>query len=444
MSTELLVAGLSLAVVALVGVLVLKGRRVRADVFDLAESPQSGPRVSGGLAHTESSPEEIILGPADNPRVSLRLAQPADLSLRREPMKLPAPILEGLAPLLQQVPRVLVEGVNAGANVWRTVLHFSPETWKGIADGSLELMNSAKMGGAFRGMARSARTKEIVEHANITFEVSPVTVAVAIWQIAALITAQKFLSDINARLARLERGLASIRGFLDDQATGTLEGNVAYLRDRAETLGEGRLVPAELLNIGNQLEEIDRESRAAASLMMKQLARATEEIKSAKWDALWSAEEEAGEARSQINRASQVATAFLVANHVRLITASLRGAMGLNQAYSERSLQSIREEIAKEDNEWLRLKSTVEAKLPTLKASLQRDGTDHRQQETVAVILGEATAHRRQKLDQLLLSTEELTEALLANNRAADLPMQLELEINDRGEVISSNRLLAS
>lgn len=63
----------------------------------------------------------------------------------------------------------------------------------------------------------------------------------AIWSIASLITAQKHLSDINAKLASLEKGIESIRNFLDAQRLSKITGTISYLKQIYPVISGGDL-----------------------------------------------------------------------------------------------------------------------------------------------------------------------------------------------------------
>lgn len=85
-------------------------------------------------------------------------------------------------------------------------------------------------------MARDAQGR-IVEHGRLVQAgMSPVAGVAIVWQILAIITAQKFLSDINKRLANIESAINEIKGMIDLQEWSKIEGAYKYLAENLNKL----------------------------------------------------------------------------------------------------------------------------------------------------------------------------------------------------------------
>jgi len=92
---------------------------------------------------------------------------------------------------------------------------------------------------------------------------------VAVWQIAAIITAQKFLADIDKRLANIERGLSNILSYLEDRDQAKLKAWSQRLCEMAHAAREQQFNTAETAALAHQLESIDREAQELTELYLR-------------------------------------------------------------------------------------------------------------------------------------------------------------------------------
>lgn len=159
------------------------------------------------------------------PLVQIRRAQLAQAP-SVEPVPVGASLKSRLGAVVSQLPGVLAGASYLAAN--RFVLSFSPQVSRGLADGTYHLAKSAE--GGFRAFAQSADGK-IVEQ-GVLFSskgLQLAAVAATVWQLAAMITAQKYLVDINQSLQRIEKGLGEIKAMLESEEVGKIQGNVDYM-----------------------------------------------------------------------------------------------------------------------------------------------------------------------------------------------------------------------
>lgn len=440
-----------LVIVAANAVLVgfIVGRR-RASRRDSAVSslPHAPTAVAVGLegvgeVATPSSPRpnELVLGAPEAPAISVR-ALPPDLEARgREPVSLPPSTKTALAPLLQHAPRVLVEGAAAGRSVVGLAMVFSPETTKAVSEGVLQLTPSASMDGAVRAIARSADGK-FVEHANLMTKVNPAAVVTAVWQVAALVTAQKFLADINARLATIEKGVAAILEFLEDQVSAELHADLAYLRDRAETLQAGTVSERELAVIVQALDDIDRRGRARADLATRRLARHRAKVASGSWSATWSAAEQETAARTAIGEAENRAAIGLLAVQLRLLAVAVRSGLNLQGEFTMRAAQAATTDLERLREEWSAFDRSVADKLVEIGATFQRAETDRKQRLAVRAALVDTTLRLNEGTGSTLSTAEQLRRTMLSAARDAERPLELLVEVDQSGQVLRADRML--
>lgn len=170
------------------------------------------------------------------------------------------------------VSSLIQHGVGIGSTA-RTLLssavtmRFASEVTCGLADGSLAIMKSAQ--GGLRGMAVDS-TGKIVGQVSLDAIGKGAAAATAIWQVAAMVTAQKFLADIDAKLGNIERGVAEVKEWLEDERQAELVGQAQKLRSYARTLAEP-VSQEEALAMLTSLEHMDLQARqrmaADAALM---------------------------------------------------------------------------------------------------------------------------------------------------------------------------------
>lgn len=82
-------------------------------------------------------------------------------------------------------------------------------------------------------------------------------VAAASWQIAAIATAQHYLAEINARLQRLEDGVAAIHFFQHEEKRAELRAAIHLLRQYHDAIARGELHAGETQAIYQKLEDLE-------------------------------------------------------------------------------------------------------------------------------------------------------------------------------------------
>lgn len=172
----------------------------------------------------------------------------------REVEALPTELGHALEPVLRSIPALANVVASSGGLVRVT---FSPEVTKGLADGSFKLMQRV---GGFQATARDSSGLTVGNGVfNLDRTVSSVAVVSAIWQILSVVTAQKFLSDINKRLASIEEGVKRLETWLDSQEQGKFIGSMKYMATISRQKSAQFSVD-QSGSIKNQLESIFHES----------------------------------------------------------------------------------------------------------------------------------------------------------------------------------------
>lgn len=136
------------------------------------------------------------------------------------------------------IPQALVGlGMLREAVRGRYIVRFSAATRARLLDGTYDFMRDSV--GRVHAIAVDAHTRTIAEHGVIETAGRLAPALAAIWQGLAVITAQKFLSDIDNKLQTIERKLDSIKKWLEDNYYGRLTGRLSYLGDLAARVQAG-------------------------------------------------------------------------------------------------------------------------------------------------------------------------------------------------------------
>jgi hypothetical protein len=150
-------------------------------------------------------------------------------------------VVSRLSPLLQAVPSLLVEQGASGKRLMEVVI-----------DGSLV---TAADGNGLRAFAMGPTG--IKEHARL-FEVGDLQNminAAAVWQVASVLVAQKHLADISSKLEGLQKGVAGVSRFLDNQRRARISSAYVYLGQVYTALQGGELSEA----ARHELESCERD-----------------------------------------------------------------------------------------------------------------------------------------------------------------------------------------
>lgn len=213
----------------------------------------------------------LIIGPPDAPLVTVTpLAEGAP---EAAPLALPPEAAATVAGILQLLPAA-AHASGPGAYL----LRFAPHVSAQLATGQAALMQAVE-GGA-RAIAVDAHGR-IVGHGTLVpvAGVSPALAAAALWQVAAVATAQHYLVAMQRRLAQVHAAIDDLGRRISDREVAGLTTSARYLQDlMAARPGHP---PAALPDhAAHQVEAIIREAALAVEARRMALARAAEEARS--------------------------------------------------------------------------------------------------------------------------------------------------------------------
>jgi hypothetical protein len=191
------------------------------------------------------------------------------------PLALSPEIQAMIAGLPQTLPAVAgAAATSSGAYLVRFAPHISAQ----LATGQATLMQAVE-GGA-RAIAVDAQGSILAHGTLIPLSgLNPVLAAAALWQVAAMATAQHYLVTMQQQLARIEAAINELRAWLEDREVAGLVTSARYLQDALAAHASAQ-PPALPDSVANQVEQIAREAAQVVEARRLTLARTTEHVRS--------------------------------------------------------------------------------------------------------------------------------------------------------------------
>lgn len=423
----------NLAVIAgigilLVGVLLFLWRRRRPmSSHDLVCTNRSTPGT------------RIVFGPNDTPLVEIFRQQVSE-NAKRDDLPLIPRFQTGLQSLLAQAPVVAASGAIATSQTF--VMRFAPEVAKGLTDGTLSMMQSKMIEGGIRASALGA-DGAVVGQATL-LAASGVNIAatgIVVWQLLAFVTAQKYLVDINARLAKIEGEIRSIKQWLEDERIGKLLGNLAYMQSRARDLIEQDLSESRIATYDSQLEQIVRECHQTMETLQLQMESEANAFSKQPLTGGAFTVGHSEKAREQISSLENFARQFLLAMYVRTLAHQLMCALPVNRQMVLNNMEDLHQQHVKFRDRMNDFQQLAERRIPELKGRLTFPSVDSRHQEQMKghiVSVSDRLLQLWQGVDELATRTKDAIRLELASNGE---PLTLAVTLDSEGKVSRLEKL---
>lgn len=322
------------------------------------------------------------------------------------------------------------------------VMRLSPELMQSIASGTAQMMLE-KGTEAIRGNVVQGRV--IIGQAsflNVSNSIKAAGAALAIWQVMAMITAQKFLSDINRRLAGIERGIQDLKEWLEEDALSSLSSDYRYLSQAAASLGSQSLSIEERMNHLNQVDDIDRNCAKLQDLFHQRSLAALEQFRTQDVQGLGLKDN----AHALLNYGPQYLRmhyGYLNALKVRCAAAQVRLSLPANPKIIEFRLIEIRKTLT-ESQIMARIFSEIARdQVGRMKGRFSKDKTDASQRERVKQALEPDLTHLRNVTEEIDTGLGELEMALRETMNRFHRGMEIAVELDASGEVLRVNQVTA-
>lgn len=288
-------------------------------------------------------PTKLIIGSETNPDIEISRFQPSKHTKYIE-LDVDKNLKTNLSAIMQQAPNLVANIANIVSPKY--LLKFSPQIAQGLANGSYNLMGAIE--GGIRGIAVDASGKIIGQGTLQSVSKAP-AVALAIWQVAAIITAQKYLSDINKQLRRIEVGIQDIKEFLENERLGKIGGNYEYLQNIATRLQNGNFTDTECKTFDNQIEHIERENLQIMATLKIEMEDLLNRVKNQDLTG-WGLRDNFETAKNILSDYKNSVRTSLMCIQVRTITAISKCALPVDQQLSKSRLEDLSESLDKIDS----------------------------------------------------------------------------------------------
>jgi hypothetical protein len=209
----------------------------------------------------EENPTEIIIYKGNENEPLIKVTSFTDIKLNQSSLtEINGPISNVLYPLFQQIPSFASSLKNSSQKLFKVIVDKSLA--KGILDGTFDLANSKELIGAYRGNIINTKTGKIVGQGNLKPipKLEPAAVVAGIFQFLSIITAQKFLSDIDKKLGIILMHVEQLKKYFQNEWYGKIVGNIKYLGCVVKKIENGFVNDNEKKVILNSLEYSKRES----------------------------------------------------------------------------------------------------------------------------------------------------------------------------------------
>lgn len=294
--------------------------------------------MQDSVAHSDTELARVILGDLAAPLVEVSPVSYATIAPEHRVM-LDSEQRMAISAALAQLPGLLQTGHTALAQTYQLV--FKPEAIAKMAN----LMRAH--GGGVHAIALNAQGK-IVGQGILKGADGARTFAgaTALWQGLSIITSQIHLVEINARLAQIERGIDTIKAWLEAEQLAVLEVGLRYVREASVALTQDALRHTERERLADQLEHIWRDCGQIARTTLAIMQRAPGDfgaIQLSVWNQL---DASADLALATLSGYARAAKTYLLATSVRAATIALGAQLNLSPAVTRLRCNELREDIA--------------------------------------------------------------------------------------------------
>ena len=386
--------------------------------------------------------ERIVLGPEGSPFLTIQASQRA-IGLRTEPCQLPAPTRANLSQLLAGAPTAALAGLSAASQSGSYLLSLAPAVQAGLADGSLKLMDAA--GGGWRAMATDG--SRIAGQGTLT-SVGPsaVSVGAAVWAVAAYVTAQKYLADIDRRLRAIESAVDRLQMWSEHEIRAHIDADMRYLRDLFGIVRDGELREGSFHGAVTQLETIDREISRRVVELQRRLEDLVSSVEGARIEIGWMTGSTLESHRERLGKQAEVACRWLAdlvgALHVKGAAAQLRSGLPGDVGFARRRVADLRADIQGTSQLHQRFHSALDRRANELVGKWTSADKDGKAQEHVRAIASRASEYATKHIQGVTEAAKQIDVITADRLAAAAQPLQLVVTITGT-EVTSCQRVVA-
>jgi len=337
--------------------------------------------------------------------------------------------------------------VEAGSELTRRryVLTFSKEVRTKLGTGAYSYMPvraEENVSAGVRALAVDTRSRKIVEQGRLLRKVNPAVVVAATFQLASIATAQKYLADIEKRLAGIEQALGDLHRFFRHELDATVESQLRHLQGMASTIRSCELTERNLAVYAIKLEDAEVE----CSRIMVQLRRlfADEVARFGNLAGGGSAREVLKAGLRAVEQAEAAGRRYLVAAAVRVTASEVRGAAGLHEEHALSILRDIERDLAEFASHQTRVVEAVPGVETKLVRRFSRAPTTKRLQESLRSTVHESARRLEEGVALVRGMIETTRRAIEEETKQGSRGLSVEVTLDEHDHVVSARRVLAA
>jgi hypothetical protein len=382
----------------------------------------------------DTNPHTIPLGNINDPWGEIARYQKTEMDSYEE-IQVNEKTLIGFSSWFQQAPNLAQSGAQMMLNSY--TLTFKPEIAKGIADGSFNMMKS--LDGGIHAIAVDG--KHVIQGAgslNPATGLKSIASVMAVWQVLAAVTAQKFLADINKQLVKINKDLDGIKNFLENQQYSVLIGNLEYIRGIQDTLNSQSFNNVEFGAFLNQLEDIERECTQIMRALESRMAIVYDNLEKQPLGAILNVQDNFIKLKELIIDNERISRSYLIAVAVKGLASQTRCAIPSNRYLALTRLSTLQTELSAWNENQQKFFQLVGKRLPKL-TNWFDGGEDERRQ------LKEEKDRSRDSLTEMDKYIQKLVLETKNNvrNQIQEIsqPLTLLVQLNEDGQIIKTWKL---
>jgi len=346
---------------------------------------------------------------------------------------------------LEVIINQTVPNVALLANIMKTqgkfIAKFPPEIMKGLKNGTIKLMRS---GTEIKAIAVNSSTKKITKIATLEATQSalnPLSTAIAVWQVLAFITAQKYLSDMNSKMQNIIEQINDLKYKLDNERIGKIEGNLKYLQSFYELLNNGFVKSDDLFVYNIQLETIERECLQVIHAFNLDISSyINQKFKTIDKDL--GLEQNTKIITDALNEYDYMLKGIYFSYYGLLVQSQIKSNIAFNKDYLIYSLADIEQKL-KEQNEQIKTFYTnLSDMINKLKGGMfTSKKTEIEIQDGIKNRYKELQSSWKDFEKELQLNISQQKEKVKALDIASEKELLLELSVNNKGDIIEMKKI---
>jgi hypothetical protein len=390
-----------------------------------------------------SKPTSFIVGSIDNPLIEVSCLQ-FEHHGKYEDIPVNDSIKANLAPIMQNVPTLVSNTAQAVANTY--IVKFSPEVTKGLTDGTYHLTVGTRGGTSL--VPRDVKGW-VVEHPE-GYSLRAVNIALAAWQVAAVVTGQKFLSDINKKLQNIEQNIDKIINILNDEKIGKVRGNFEYLQDIVKVLNQQSFTDTDIKTYDNHIEHIERECAQIMEACDRGINSAVNSLLSLPLDQFQhhpffpdvTLSDNVENVKRQLNNLDESLMPYFMALQVRLVATQIKCALPINRKLVANRVEKLQDLIYDKSTFIENKSNEIKKHIGTLKGRWSRSDTNKYHISELNKKLDEVITPIIQNSKELRKMVDRLEINIKNQVDEYDRPMYFEVTLAPDGQISKMRKMI--